>query len=77
MSWDDLDKDIEGDLRDASKVSGQDHERRVIKNNVNEQFPGMFTDEQIDKAIDECLATGEESRPRDKFMNCLKGKLFS
>jgi hypothetical protein len=65
--------------KDRETISCDDDERyeRVpIKNAVKRLYPKLFTDDEIDNAIESCCKKYSGTRERDAFYACVLNKLF-
>ncbi len=65
--------------KDADTISCDDDERyeRVpIKRAVKKMYPNLFTDNEIDAAIEACCKKFNQSRERQAFYSCVITVLF-
>tara|TARA_R110000868_G_scaffold323689_1_gene584621 strand:+ start:501 stop:809 length:309 start_codon:yes stop_codon:yes gene_type:complete len=66
-------------IKDKETIScdgNKEYERIPMKNSIKKIFPGIFTDEAIDKAIEHCCNEREQSRQREDFYKCVYNRLM-
>lgn len=67
---------IKKDRETISCDEDEAYERIPIKNSIKKLFPGIFTDEAIDSAIEHCCNKKGQSRQREDFYKCVYKRLM-
>ncbi|MBS1614924.1 MAG: hypothetical protein JST06_02285 [Bacteroidetes bacterium] len=74
MSWNTVDDKHKKKYDRNFVACDEKYERDYIINTILEQFPRLSR-ASVEAAVDSCCKTIPAPRPRDKFLECLKGKL--
>jgi hypothetical protein len=66
-------------IKDRETIScdeDEEYERIPIRNSIKKLFPGIFTNEVIDSAIEHCCNKQGQSRQREDFYKCVYKRLM-
>ncbi len=74
MSWNNVDDKHKKKYDRNFVACDEKYEREYIVKIIREEFP-YYTQQEVEQAVDSCCKSIPAPRPRDKFLECLKGKL--